>query len=224
MKIVSAFLLLCFLLIAQSAMSSEDSEPPVSKGNIKPQQAAKTPKQTMDGVSVLMGVYSPFDDEMKGIYGNAFIMSAQYCFNMSGLVDLIASIGFSKNDGSPYYDVSSFSSDKISKFRIIPMEISLRYRLIFMRDQYEFISRGLYGGIGINYIRAREEVKGSLLASGGDFGTQIFIGPQIFITNKLAFEGEVKMLMNKVDMRYKDNTYPLTLSGLVIRAALSWYY
>ena len=182
--------------------------------------------QPMDGISLLMGIYSPFDDEMKGIYGSAFSLSGQYCLNMSRSIDLLGSIGLVTKGGDPYYDVPTFStsSDDSSSLRIIPLEISIRNRVALMKSPYGSLSRGLYAGAGINYIWAKEEIPGAPSASGGDFGAQIFAGPQIFINRNLAFEGEVKLLLNSVDMKYEERRYSLTLSGLLIRAGLSWYY
>ena len=93
-----------------------------------------------------------------------------------------------------------------------------------MKGPSGLISRGFYAGAGINYIRAVEKIPGLLSAEGGDFGIQIFAGPQMFFTDNLAFEGEAKLLINNVDMKYEDDRYSINLSGLVVRAALAWYY
>jgi len=53
---------------------------------------------------------------------------------------------------------------------------------------------------------------------------QIFAGPQIFLRDNVAFEGEAKLLLNQVNMKSNDIRYSITLSGLVIRVGLSWYY
>ena len=198
----------------------EKTKPTVEK--IQPVVEKTNP--TMDGLALLMGVYSPLQDEMKGIYGGAFALSGQYCLNMSKSVDLLASIGFIQKTGNPYYDVPTFSSGSSSEIRIIPMEVSIRRRIVFMKSPSGLVSRGLYVGAGINYVRASEEIPEIMSSSGGDFGMQIFAGPQMFITKNLAFEGEVKLMMNEVDMKHEDERYSITLSGLVIRAALSWYY
>lgn len=181
-------------------------------------------RPAMDGVTLLMGVYSPFHDEMKGIYGNVFTISGQYCWNMSKSLDLLTSIGFTKDTGSPYYDVLTFTSGSSSTVQIIPVEVSVRHRMTFMRSPSGERSRGFFMGAGINYIRASEEIPDILDAKGGDFGMHIFAGPQMFIKKNLAFEVDIRLLMNDVDMKYLDRRYDLTLSGLVIKAALSWYY
>lgn len=200
---------------AQALISTEAAEPQPEIREMKP---------TMDGFSLLMGVYSPLHDEMKGIYGSIFSMSGQYCLSMSRSIDILTSIGFMQRSGNPYYDVPTFESGQSSKIRIIPLELSIRRRMAFMRSPAGFVTRGLYIGTGINYAIAKEEIPGMLEASGGDFGVQIFAGPQMFFTPNLAFEGEVKLFLNEVDMKHEDDRYSLTLSGLVIRAALSWYY
>lgn len=221
---------LCFALVypyssfAQPAAQTESLGMPVAetKTEIYPSSANKA--QMMDGLALLMGVYSPMDEEMKGIYGGMFSISGQYCLNMGGSTDLLASIGFMRKSGNPYYNVPTFSSGKSSTIQMIPMELSIRRRIVLMKNPSGLASRGLYIGAGLNYIRASEDISDYLSATGGDFGAQIFAGPQIFITENLVFEGEVKLLMNDVDMGYEDTRYSITLSGLVIRAALSWYY
>ena len=222
---------LCFYnSFAQPMDSAEEAgSPQAEKGmgaTFSPWLDEEEMGQPMDGISLLMGVYSPFDDEMKGIYGSAFSLSGQYCLNMSRSIDLLGSIGLVTKGGDPYYDVPTFStsSDDSSSLRIIPLEISIRHRVALMKSPYGSLSRGLYAGAGINYIWAREEIPGTPSANGGDFGAQIFAGPQIFINRNLAFEGEVKLLLNSVDMKYEERRYSLTLSGLLIRAGLSWYY
>jgi hypothetical protein len=178
----------------------------------------------MDGLTLLMGVFSPLDDEMKGIYGGMFALTGQYSLSMSSSTDLLASIGLIQKSGNPYYNVPTFSSGDSSKIRIIPMEISVRRRVVLMKSPSGMVSRGLYAGAGINYMRATEKIPGLLSASGGDFGLQIFAGPQMFFTENLAFQGEVKFLTNEVGLKHEDKKYSVTLTGLVVKAALSWYY
>ena len=68
------------------------------------------------------------------------------------------------------------------------------------------------------------------MAKGGDFGLQIFVGPQIFFRDHFAFEGELKLIMNNVNMEYQEESYIqnrdyiANLYGITIRLALSWYY
>ncbi len=234
MKIITITFFLLFLCFcssfAQTVDSAEEAEPSQEEeatgATFSPWMDEEEMERPMDGISLLMGVYSPFDDEMKGIYGSAFSLSCQYCLNMSRSIDLLGAIGFVTKGGDPYYDVPTFStsSDESSSIRIIPLEISIRNRVALMKSPYGSLSRGLYAGAGINYIWAKEEIPGAPSASGGDFGAQIFAGPQIFINRNLAFEGEVKLLLNSVDMKYEERRYSLTLSGLLIRAGLSWYY
>jgi hypothetical protein len=229
--IIFLLLFLCsYSFFAQPVDSAEKAETPQEEKGIgatfSPWMDEGDIERPMDGITLFMGVYSPFDDEMKGIYGSAFSLSGQYCLNMSRSIDLLTSIGFVTKGGDPYYDIPTFStsSDESSSLRIIPLEISMRYRMALMKNPYGSLSRGLYAGAGINYIWAKEEIPGTPSASGGDFGAQIFAGPQIFINRNLAFEGEVKLLLNSVDMKYEEKRYSLTLSGLLIRAGLSWYY
>jgi len=232
--ILSFVLLYSYGSFAQPVNSEEPKPPPIAKekpvleqseeAEISALEVGKTANAPMDGLTLLMGAFIPLHDEMKDIYGGAFMLSGQYCLNMSSSTDILASIGFMQKSGDPYYDVPTFSSKNSSNIHIIPLEISVRRRIALMRSQSGLVHRGFYAGAGINYIRATEESPGSLSASGGDFGMQIFAGPQIFFTNNVAFEGEVKLLMNEVDMKYEDNRYSITLSGLVIRAALSWYH
>jgi hypothetical protein len=229
-RILIAFLL-CFAFLcpysslAQSADSAGGTEqPPVAAESAQTRTSFAGTKPAMDSVSLLMGVYNPLDEEMKGIYGGMFSLGAQYSLNMSGPVDLLLSIGLMRNSGNPYYNIPTFSSGKSSDIQIIPMEISIRRRMAFMRNPSGSVSRGFYAGAGVNYVRVSEEISEFLSASGGDFGLQVFAGPQIFFTESFVFEGEVKLLMSSVDMKHEDRKYPITLSGLVIRAVLSWYY
>lgn len=239
------FVLLCLYgSFARSVKSAEEPKPPpIEEENpvlkrsegaesqpdldmaspTQPKEAEKT-WSPMDGLTLLMGVFSPLHDEMKDIYGGAFTLSGQYCLNMSSSTDVLASVGFMRKSGDPYYDVPTFSSDNSSTIRIIPLEVSVRRRIALMKSPSGLVHRGFYAGVGINYIRAKEEIPGLLSATGGDFGMQIFVGPQMFFTDNVAFEGEVKLLTNEVDMKYEDERYSITLSGLVIRAGLSWYH
>jgi len=238
-RIAITFLLSLVLLYSQGSFaqpvdSAEEPKPPpmeekkpvLERSEGAEVSALETGKAwaPKDGLTLLMGVFSPLHDEMKDIYGGAFTLSGRYCLNMSSSTDLLASVGFMQKSGDPYYDIPTFSSDGSSAIRIIPLEVSVRRRIALMKSPSGLVHRGFYGGFGINYIRATEEIPGHTSASGGDFGMQIFAGPQMFFTKNVAFEGEVKLLMNEVDMKYEDNRYSLTLSGLVIRAALSWYH
>ena len=173
-----------------------------------------------DGVGIRLGVYSPFHEEMKGIYGGAFAFDAQYSLNMSLTTDLLASVGLIRKEGNPYYGDPSFTSGDRSKISIIPIEVSLRKRFSLMK----YPPRGMFIGAGINYIRVAEKMTDIVSATGGDFGTHIFVGPQIFLRDGLAFEGEVKLLINEVDLKSGNIRYPVTLSGLIIKAGLMWYY
>ena len=240
MKRITIIFLLFFVLLysyssfAQSVSSAEEPKPPpmeeekpglerIEEAEVSALEVEKT-RAPMDGLTLLMGVFSPLHDEMKDIYGGAFTLSGQYCLSMSRSTDLLASIGLMRKSGDPYYDVPTFSSDNSSTIRIVPLEISVRRRITLMKSPSGLMHRGFYAGVGVNYIRAKEEIPRLLSASGGDFGMQIFAGPQIFFTENVAFEGEVKLLMNEVDMKYEDNRYSITLSGLIIRVALSWYH
>lgn len=224
MKRIVIIFLLCLALLYSCVSFAESPELSVEPAEAQTPLAADKAKPAMDGLTLLMGVYSPLDEEMKGIYGGMFSLSGQYCLSMGGVTDLLASIGYMRKSGNPYYNVPTFSSGKSSTMQIIPMELSIRRRMVFMRSPSGLASRGFYVGTGVNYIRASEEIPDFLSAKGGDFGIQVFAGPQIFFTKNLVFEGEVKLLMNDVDMQYEDTRYCITLSGLVIRAALSWYY
>lgn len=209
MKIITSTFILCSVLLlsySSFACSSEKAD------------------FSADGLSILMGIYSPLHSEMKGIYGGAFTISGQYCLNMSESVDLLASIGFINKEGNPYYNDPTFSSGDPSKLSIIPMEFSIRKRITLTRDESDSRSRGFHLGGGINYVRASEKIPNIMSASGGDFGLQIFAGPQIFFREDLAFEGDIKLLMNEVDMKSDENRYSITLSGVILRVALSWYY
>ena len=210
------FALLTLYASVAYSMSSEDEA--------EAQSAVSNTKLTMDGLAILMGVFSPINDEMKNIYGSAFTLGGQYCINMSRSTDILTSIGFAQKTGDPYYDDPTFSSSESSELRIVPLEVSIRQRITLMKNPSGLVHRGLYAGIGLNYIWATEEIPGLLSSKGGDFGMQVFAGPQIFFTKNVAFEGEVKLLMNDVDMKYEDERYSITLSGLVIRVGLSWYY
>ena len=223
MKRTITIYLLSFALLFLFVSFSQAVEP-VTAEKMEPHKASTGSRPTTDGFSLLMGVYSPLHDEMKGIYGGMFSISGQYCLNMSKSIDILTSIGLMQRSGNPYYDVPTFVSGQDSKIRIIPLELSIRRRIAFMRSPAGFVTRGLYVGTGINYVMAKEEIPDMLDASGGDFGVQVFAGPQMFFTENLAFEGEVKLLLNEVDMKHEDERYSVTLSGLVIRAALSWYY
>ncbi|MBD3182331.1 hypothetical protein GF312_08570 [Candidatus Poribacteria bacterium] len=178
----------------------------------------------LDGVTLLTGIYYPLQGEVKDIYGGAFAIGGQYCFNMSRSIDLLGAVSLIKSDGDPYYDDPTFSSDRLSNIQLVPFELSIRQRIAFMKSLQGFVTRGLYFGGGINYIRAREKVADMFTTNGGDFGIHLFVGPQVFFTNNLAFDGEIKLIMNGVDMRDSNNEYSMNLSGLVIRAGLSWYY
>jgi streptogramin lyase len=178
-----------------------------------------------NGLAILMGVYSPFQNEMENIYGNGFILGGQYYLSMSPSIDLLASIGFMDQSGNPncgYCGDPTFLSDNVPTINMIPMEVGMRYRIAFMK--YPSEPRGLYVGAGINYIRVTEKIPDIISAKGSGFGTQIFAVPQIFFRKNIAFEGEVKLLMNKVNMESCDSRYSINLSGLVVRAGLSWYF
>lgn len=187
-------------------------------------------KNNMDGITLLTGVYMPFHNATKGIYGNSLVTGIQHSLNMGRSIDIMSSISFTRDRGNPYYDVSTFSSDNSSVIRFIPIEVSVRRRIGLVKDSSGFASRGIYSGIGINYIIAREEIPDILIAKGGDFGLQIFAGPQVFFKDRFVFEGEVKFIMNNVNMKYQkesyvqDKDYMLNLYGIVIKLALSWYY
>ena len=219
-----SFALLSYSSFARCANFGEELESSLMEEEVEVQLEFGKTRAPMDGLTLLMGVFSPLHDEIKDMYGSGFTLSGRYCLNMSGSTDVLASIGFMQNGGDPYYNVSTFSSSEPSTLSIIPLEVSVRRRIVLTRSPSGLVLRGLYAGVGINYIRATEEVPQILSASGGDFGMQIFAGPHVFFTDNIAFEGEVKLLMNEVDMKYEDNRYSLTLTGLVIRAALSWYY
>jgi len=206
-------LLCCVILFSYSTFACSTDENAPSPSSIKIGNST-------DGAGVMMGVYSPFNSEMKGIYGGAFVISGQYCLNMSRSIDLLTSIGFIRKEGDPYYNDPTFSSGDHSNINIIPIELSIRKRFVLMKEP----ARGLFIGAGINYIRATEKIPDIVSSSGGDFGTHIFAGPQVFLRDNVAFEGEVKLIMNEIDMKDGSLRYPLTLSGLTIKAGFSWYY
>lgn len=210
---INVCLLCCVILFSYSTFACSTGE------NVPSPSSIKIGNST-DGAGVMMGVYSPFNSEMKGIYGGAFIISGQYCLNMSRSIDLLTSIGFIRKEGDPYYKDSTFSSGDHSNINIIPIELSIRRRFVLMKEP----ARGLFIGAGINYIRAAEKIPDIVSSSGGDFGTHIFAGPQVFLRDNVAFEGEVKLIMNEIDMKDGSLRYPLTLSGLTIKAGFSWYY
>ena len=221
MKSTNNLCLLCCVILAisiNSAWSLEGNAPVTSE-----QESSKeyiNLKHPTDGVAIMIGTYSPFHSEMKGIYGSAFTINGQYCLNMSRTIDLIGSIGYTHKEGDPYYNELTFTSGEKSTINIIPIEVSIRNRFVFMKEP----SRGLFVGLGINYIRATEKVPDIVSSSGGDFGMHLFVGPQIFLRDGIAFEGEIKLLMNEVNMKDGSLRYPITLSGLTIKAGLSWYY
>jgi hypothetical protein len=218
MKVIINLWLICcvILIISNTFVLALNGEPSSSS---KQSESVKIGHPT-DGVAIMMGVYSPFQSEMKGVYSGAFTISGQYCLNMSRSIDLLGLLGYTHSEGNPYYDDLSFTSGGSSTINIIPIEMSIRKRFVFMKEP----ARGLFAGVGINYIRVTEKMPDIVSASGGDFGMHLFVGPQIFIRNNLAFEGEVKLLMNEIDMKDSSLRYPLTLSGLTIKAGLSWYY
>lgn len=213
--------LLCCVILAISnnfAWSLEGNTPATSE-----QETSKeyiNLKHPTDGVAIMMGTYSPFHSEMKGIYGSAFTLNGQYYLNMSRTIDLIGSIGYTHKVGNPYYKELTFTSGENSTINIVPIEVSIRNRFVFMKEP----ARGLFVGLGMNYIRVTEKVPDIVSSSGGDFGFHLFIGPQIFLRDGIAFEGEIKLLMNEVDMKDGSLRYPISLSGLTIKAGLSWYY
>jgi hypothetical protein len=218
MSFISKFLALCYIFLLVGSMSFLYAEEPSSKG----ESSVKIVKigNSADGVGITMGVYSPFHEEMKGVYGGAFTLSGQYSLNMSLSTDLLGSVGFIRKEGNPYYDDPSFTSGDHSKISIIPIEISIRKRFSLMK----YPPRGLFIGAGMNYMRVSEKMPNIVSSTGGDFGTHIFVGPQLFLRDGLAFEGEIKLLMNEVDMKSGNLRYPVTLSGLIIKAGLMWYY
>ena len=230
------FLLLPLALLCSYSSFAQPVDSVEGQGSLPTQEQAEdrpaieepteyeTSESPMDGPTLLMGVFIPLHDDIKEIYGSAFMLSGQYCLNMSNYMDLIGSVSYVKRSGDPYYDVPTFSSDKSSTIKIIPLEASVRRRVPLMRSPSGFVSRGLYFGAGINYILDREKIPGVLSAKGGNFGAQIFAGPQIFFTENLAFEGEIKLLLNEVGMEYENEEYSINLSALVFRVALSWYY
>jgi len=213
--------LLCCVILAISnnfAWSLDKNAPSPSESETSKEYI--NIRHPTDGVAFMMGAYSPFNSDMKDIYGSAFTISGQYCLNMSRFLDLLGSIGYTHKGGNPYYGDLTFTSGEFSTITIVPIEMSIRGRLAFMKEP----ARGLFAGIGINYIRVTEKVPDIVSAKGGDFGMHLFVGPQIFLRDGLAFEGEIKLLMNEIDMKDGSLRYPITLSGLTIKAGLSWYY
>ncbi len=235
-RTVIVFLLLLALLYsysssAQPVGSVEESKlPPLKVEKAETQPVAEEPMEVeitespLDGPTLLMGVFIPLHDDIKEIYGGTFALGGRYCLNMGNNIDFLGSIGYIKRSGDPYYDVPTFSPDKCSTIRIVPLEVNVRRRVVLMKSPAGFVSRGVYFGGGVNYILAREKIPGILSAKGGNFGVQIIAGPQVFFTKNLAFEAEAKLLLNEVTMKYENEEYSINLSGLVIRAALSWYY
>jgi len=211
--------LLCFLALIVSSAFAWSAD-----GSLLDEDQGEEFVITSDGFAILMGVYSPFDEEMKGIYGSLFSLGAQYCLNMSRSIDILASAGFAHKKGNPFYDDLTFTSDNISSITFFPMELSIRKRFIFMKNPTKGLSRGLYIGTGINYILAYEKINDKKSTNGNDFGTHVFAGPQIFLSDNLAFEGDVKILFNNIDMKRGSTRYSITFSGLVIKAGLAWYY
>jgi len=217
MKLILYITGLCFMLIISSSVLLADEN---SSKNDESSVEIVRIGSSADGIGIIMGVYSPFHKEMEGIYGKSFILNVQHSLNMSPTIDIISSIGYMRKEGNPYYDDPSFVSGNRSKISIIPMEISIRKKYSLMKSP----PRGLFIGTGINYIRASEKIPDVISTSGGNFGTHLFIGPQIFLRDGLAFEGEIKLLMNEVDMKSGNIRYPITLSGLSIKAGIMWYY
>jgi len=238
MRIIAAIFALCFvsLLIyssfspACSSVSSvsppADTKKPQEKAEARqePKKEIEKPEPPADGLSGLISIFSPLHGGMKNIYGNGLIMGGQYCLNISKTVDFLISIGFMSKSGDPYYDDLTFTSEESSTLLLTPLEFSVRRRIALMKSPSRLLSRGLYAGAGINYIMASEKIPGILSAKGSGFGTHVFAGPQIFFRENAAFEGEVKLLMNEVDMKYDGNRYSIALSGVVIKAGVSWYY
>lgn len=217
MSLRGKFLILCFILLfTGNVYTLLADEPPQNESSVEVVRIGNS----ADGVGITMGVYSPFHDEMKGIYGGAFTINGQYSLNMSSTIDLLASVGLTRKEGNPYYDDPSFASGDRSSLRIIPIELSLRKRFSLMK----YPPRGMFIGAGINYIVASEKMPNVMSSKGGDFGSHIFVGPQIFLRDGLAFEGEIKLLVNEVDMKSRNDRYPITFSGLTIKAGLMWYY
>ncbi len=217
MKLISTFLILCCVLIfalATDALSEDNSSKDESSVEIV------RVGNSGDGIGVMFGVYSPFHEEMKGVYGGSFAMSAQYSLNMSVTTDLLLSVGLIRKEGNPYYGDPSFTSGDQSKISIVPIEMNVRKRFSLMK----YPPRGMFIGAGLNYVRAAEKMPDIVSSSGGDFGTHIFAGPQIFIRDGLALEGEVKLMINEVNLKSGNMRYPVTLSGLIIKAGLMWYY
>jgi hypothetical protein len=214
MRFIGIFIALCyfFLYFIMSALSQNTSE----ESSVEIVRV----DNSGDGIGIKLGVYSPFHEEMKGIYGGAFAIDTQYSLNMSPTMDILASVGLIRKEGNPYYNDPSFTSGDRSNISIIPIEVSLRKRFNLMK----YPPRGIFIGAGINYIRVTEKMPDIISASGGDFGSHLFVGPQIFLRDGLAFEGEVKLLINELDLKSGNLRYPVTLSGLIIKAGLMWYY
>ena len=220
------FLLCPFLSSAQAQDSQVEHDPGAT---VMGQYGLFAPvggngSSPLDGFTLMTGVFYPLNASMKDMYGGAFTIGGRYCFNMSRSVDLLGSISFVRNGGDPYYDEPTFTTGASSTLQFVPIEASMRERIVLMRNSEGLVTRGIYVGAGVNYVRAKEEIPDILSTKGGDFGIQLFVGPQVFFTENLALEVEMKVFINNVHMRDERNQYDISLSGLVVRAGISWYY
>ncbi len=83
-KLFTLFLLSFVFLSLQKSIAQPPNS--IDTANAQSTKNALAPKFTMDGVTLFTGVYLPFHDETKSIYGNSFITGVQYALNIYNII------------------------------------------------------------------------------------------------------------------------------------------
>ncbi|NIR47312.1 hypothetical protein GWO43_02405 [candidate division KSB1 bacterium] len=158
-------------------------------------------------VSALGGVFSPADDELQNVYGDAAVAKLAVGTPIGQWGRLRFATDYFNRDGDPFYQSKDFDAGDAGELTLTGISLSL---------QTNPLTTGyprLYFGAGVDYVFAKEEIIGQDTGDGSAIGAHVSFTPEFRISQRLIFVTEASYRFLEITFKSGRERYQFNLSG-----------
>ncbi|MFQ5639277.1 MAG: hypothetical protein ACE5IR_14940 [bacterium] len=165
----------------------------------------------------LGGVFSPSDDEIRNIYGDALLGKVELAAPLSPFSRLRLGANVFSRNGDPFYQSGDFNAGDVADLTLKGVSLSLETNP-FRKNKTQV---QLYFGAGVDYVFANEEILGRETGDGSAIGAHISVTPEFPLSQRVSFVAEASYRWLEITFKSGRNRYKFNLSGASLLIGLA---
>jgi len=169
-------------------------------------------------ISLLIGAFSPFENEVQRIYGTGPQGQLQLGMPFGKLGRVTLGAGYFRQAGDPYYRADDFDAGNAGRFEVVPFSLRVETSSLGGRNTKVFIGAGLDG------VWVRENIKGLPNSTGATIGAHVSVHPEFYLNGPFAIVTEGRLQFADVTLKSGRNRYDFDLTGVSLMAGVAYRF